>query len=96
VRTEEYVEVLRFCFLARQDKSTGARPLALTSRATPKDSEKGGRAQSDFLGRNMGADLGRNARCKNLVMTNKDLQWWALQGLNLRPLPCEGNALPLS
>ena len=23
-------------------------------------------------------------------------KWWALQGLNLRPLPCEGNALPLS
>jgi len=22
------------------------------------------------------------------------LKWWALQGLNLRPLPCEGNALP--
>src|SRR5262249_17667949 len=22
--------------------------------------------------------------------------WWALEGLNLRPLPCEGNALPLS
>jgi len=23
-------------------------------------------------------------------------EWCALQGLNLRPLPCEGNALPLS
>ncbi len=23
-------------------------------------------------------------------------QWWVQQGLNLRPLPCEGNALPLS
>jgi hypothetical protein len=22
--------------------------------------------------------------------------WWAVQGSNLRPLPCEGNALPLS
>lgn len=22
--------------------------------------------------------------------------WWAMQGLNLRPLPCEGSALPLS
>ena len=22
--------------------------------------------------------------------------WWALQGSNLRPLPCEGSALPLS
>ena len=22
--------------------------------------------------------------------------WWAQQGSNLRPLPCEGNALPLS
>ena len=22
--------------------------------------------------------------------------WWAVQGLNLRPLPCEGSALPLS
>ena len=22
--------------------------------------------------------------------------WWAQQGLNLRPLPCEGSALPLS
>ena len=24
------------------------------------------------------------------------LIWWAVQGSNLRPLPCEGNALPLS
>ena len=23
-------------------------------------------------------------------------RWWALQGSNLRPLPCEGSALPLS
>ena len=23
-------------------------------------------------------------------------RWWAMQGLNLRPLPCEGSALPLS
>ena len=23
-------------------------------------------------------------------------EWWARQGLNLRPLPCEGSALPLS
>jgi len=23
-------------------------------------------------------------------------EWWAMQGLNLRPLPCEGSALPLS
>jgi hypothetical protein len=22
--------------------------------------------------------------------------WWAVQGSNLRPLPCEGSALPLS
>lgn len=22
--------------------------------------------------------------------------WWAMQGLNLRPSPCEGDALPLS
>ena len=25
-----------------------------------------------------------------------DTTWWAVQGSNLRPLPCEGNALPLS
>ncbi len=24
------------------------------------------------------------------------IEWWALQGLNLRPLPCRGSALPLS
>jgi hypothetical protein len=22
-------------------------------------------------------------------------KWWAMQGLNLRPSPCEGDALPL-
>jgi hypothetical protein len=27
---------------------------------------------------------------------SKPGEWCALQGLNLRPLPCEGNALPLS
>jgi hypothetical protein len=26
----------------------------------------------------------------------RHLNWWAVQGSNLRPLPCEGNALPLS
>ena len=27
---------------------------------------------------------------------NKGLRWWAHKGSNLGPLPCEGNALPLS
>ena len=27
---------------------------------------------------------------------SQDLTWWALQDSNLRPLPCEGSALPLS
>ena len=26
----------------------------------------------------------------------RGLFWWAVQGSNLRPLPCEGSALPLS
>lgn len=38
---------------------------------------------------------------KSLPVTNchngsKDEEWCALQDLNLRPLPCEGSALPLS
>ena len=32
--------------------------------------------------------------CRQLPISLEN--WWALQGLNLRPLPCEGNALPLS
>ncbi len=31
-----------------------------------------------------------------LEMTVYVIVWWAVQGSNLRPLPCEGNALPLS
>ncbi len=31
-----------------------------------------------------------------LGMENKISYWWARQGLNLRPHPCEGCALPLS
>ena len=27
---------------------------------------------------------------------NSLISWWVMQGLNLRPLPCEGSALPLS
>jgi len=27
---------------------------------------------------------------------SRDDSWWALQDSNLRPLPCEGSALPLS
>ena len=27
---------------------------------------------------------------------NRCFYWWAVQGSNLRPLPCEGSALPLS
>ena len=26
----------------------------------------------------------------------EEISWWALQDSNLRPLPCEGSALPLS
>jgi len=42
-----------------------------------------------------------NTREKSLPVTighdlSKPGEWCALQGLNLRPLPCEGNALPLS
>ena len=42
-----------------------------------------------------------NTGVKSLPVTmghelSKPGGWCALQGLNLRPLPCEGNALPLS
>ena len=30
------------------------------------------------------------------IRAGSGLKWCALQDLNLRPLPCEGNALPLS
>ena len=30
------------------------------------------------------------------IVSGPNLEWYALQGLNLRPLPCEGSALPLS
>ena len=42
-----------------------------------------------------------NNRCLILQKPRKHCifvvgEWWAMQGLNLRPLPCEGSALPLS
>jgi hypothetical protein len=30
------------------------------------------------------------------IVDLQGLSWWAVQGSNLRPLPCEGSALPLS
>ena len=30
------------------------------------------------------------------AVSRKRLKWWAHKGSNLGPLPCEGNALPLS
>lgn len=32
----------------------------------------------------------------DLYFLELSAEWWAMQGLNLRPLPCEGSALPLS
>ena len=32
---------------------------------------------------------------RKCVITLKN-KWWTVQGLNLRPLPCESSALPLS
>jgi hypothetical protein len=39
------------------------------------------------------------ARRKYVAIRNKEIQrdaWWTHKGSNLGPLPCEGNALPLS
>ncbi len=36
------------------------------------------------------------AKKKPRQLTLTGLFWWAVQGSNLRPLPCEGSALPLS
>src|SRR5215472_15830697 len=41
-------------------------------------------------------ELGKTGVRAALKPVFTGLSWWALQGLNLRPLPCEGNALPLS
>jgi hypothetical protein len=32
----------------------------------------------------------------NKIPYANGMGWWAMQGSNLRPLPCEGSALPLS
>jgi hypothetical protein len=37
--------------------------------------------------------LSKKARISGLFHA---ICWWAAQGSNLRPLPCEGSALPLS
>ncbi len=47
-----------------------------------------------------GAKRGQNLRGRKIAfhkfpIFQRDL-WWARQGLNLRPHPCEGCALPLS
>lgn len=38
---------------------------------------------------------GRKMAIHKFPIFQRDL-WWARQGLNLRPPPCEGDALPLS
>jgi hypothetical protein len=35
-------------------------------------------------------------RSEELIALSVCSIWWAVQGLNLRPLPCESSALPLS
>jgi hypothetical protein len=48
----------------------------------------------DNSGMIQGREGGRSGAAKAQVC---DLRlWWALQVSNLRPLPCEGSALPLS
>ncbi len=42
-----------------------------------------------------GCERAREAETENPALS-RVLIWWAVQGSNLRPLPCEGNALPLS
>ena len=42
------------------------------------------------------ADFVRDLCGKTDFLHFPEEKWCALQGLNLRPLPCEGNALPLS
>ena len=39
---------------------------------------------------------GRLTATRRKTVKFQRLEWWAVQGLNLRPLPCEGSALPLS
>ena len=49
-----------------------------------------------FSGAKRGQNLrGRKMTTHKFPIFQRDL-WWARQGLNLRPHPCEGCALPLS
>src|SRR6185369_1422406 len=52
------------------------------------------RCDTGVTARSLGFSEANRARPKSLVSLRK--RWWARQGLNLRPLPCEGSALPLS
>ena len=59
---DQAVLLFRGCLLACQDEATRRASVKSRPADGPTDSAKGGRSQSDFLGRNMGADLGQNAR----------------------------------
>src|SRR5262245_6563364 len=41
----------------------------------------------------MGARIKAKIALRNFFGEDNDLKWWALQGLNLRPLPCEGHVV---
>jgi hypothetical protein len=42
------------------------------------------------------ADKEKRPAIPRKPLISNTILWWAVQGLNLRPLPCEGSALPLS
>ena len=42
------------------------------------------------------ASLSRRTQRSEVGLHYRLKTWWAMQGSNLRPLPCEGSALPLS
>ena len=87
----------------RRRVPTLIRPSSLTQPTWPKRHDVGERCASGPypVGRDgftAGCREGGTTGAKVLEVSvpNYCFYWWAVQGSNLRPLPCEGSALPLS
>ncbi len=61
-------------------------------------SESGIEASDKDLRKKLGgaklAYFAREPSCIYMTVWNRPRKWWAVQGSNLRPLPCEDSALP--
>ena len=77
-----------------QQAQEGGRDVTGGLRLAANDGPPAAACGDHFSLRSAAVALGRTRRERSSRHANQ--RWWAVQGSNLRPLPCQGSALPLS